>query len=441
MNTSFWRAEERFLTAADGAPAIPDDEIRQTLAAVLAERAAAVEGGKLRRVLLVPPDITRLNAYAGPIVTMLWELLPEAEVDVLPALGTHVPMTDAEREFMYPTVPAERMLVHDWRTGTRNLGTVPAELILEWSEGRMNSSVEVELSNYVLDPKYDLVISIGQIVPHEVVGMANYSKNLFVGCGGRQMINVSHYLGALYGMERMMGRGDTPVRRLLDYAEENCIAELPLVYVLTVTTTDPDETVRVRSLGVGRSRALFDKLVVESQRWNLDLLDEPIDTCVVYLKPEEFRTTWVGNKSIYRTRMAMADDGDLIIIAPGVALFGEDEGNDVLIDRYGYVGADRVAELVATKPDLADALGVAAHLVHGSSEGRFRITYVPGGLSREQVEGVGFNYMSPAEAQELYPIDRFQDGWNDWNGRRIFYISNPALGLWALRAKFEEVSE
>ena len=302
----------------------------------------------------------------------------------MPALGTHFPMTEDELALMYPLVKPEQHLVHGWRNGTRRLGEVPADRVHEWSEGRMNSPIEVELAEPILDPSYDLIVSIGQVVPHEVVGMANYSKNLFVGCGGREMINYSHYLGALYGMERMMGRGDTPVRQVLDYAEQHYIADLPVLYVLTVTTTDADDVVHVQSLGIGRSRELFDQCVRVSQRHNLDLLDEAIETCVVYLKPEEFRTTWVGNKSIYRTRMAMADGGRLIIIAPGVAHFGEDAGNDELIARYGYVGADRVAELVAEHEELQDALGVAAHLVHGSSEGRFEIIYAAGGLPRRR---------------------------------------------------------
>ena len=81
---------------------------------------------------------------------------------------------------------------------------------------------------------FDLILSIGQVVPHEVVGMANYNKNIFVGTGGIEGINKSHFVGAVYGMERMMGRTDTPVRKLFNYASKKFANQLPIVYVLTV---------------------------------------------------------------------------------------------------------------------------------------------------------------------------------------------------------------
>ena len=418
-----------FTTHPNESP-LSDPEIKTALAKALADR------GDLQKVLIVPPDITRLNAYAGPIVGMLCELLPDAEIDVLPALGTHVPMTEEEIATMFPGAKDKNFLVHNWRTGITKLGEVPADFVSSVCEGRWNEPVDVEASNYVIDPSYDLVISIGQVVPHEVVGMANFNKNILVGCGGSSMINSSHYIGALYGMERMMGRDLSPVHKIFDYAEQNFLMHVPLMYVLTVTTTTPEDVVEVRSLGIGRDREVFRRSIEVSQKHNLEFLDEPIRKAVVYLRPDEFRTTWLGNKAIYRTRMAMADDGELIIIGPGVRGFGEDEGNDVLIAKYGYVGYKRVGELVAANQDLRDALGVAAHLIHGSSEGRFRITYAPGGLTREQVESVNFGYMPYEEAIALYDPAKLKDGFNIVNGEEVFYVSNPALGLWAERHRF-----
>ncbi len=421
--------KNQFLTAAT-AEGFSDQEIQAALKASLDSL------GELKKVLIIPPDITRLNAHAGPITCMLWELMADAEIDIMPALGTHMPMTKEEVDFMFPGLPFERFFEHDWRNDIVKIGEVPAAFVSEVSEGRMQQSIDVELNKRILDPSYDLIISVGQIVPHEVVGMANYSKNLFVGCGGNSMINSSHYLGALYGMERMMGRENTPVRAVFDYAEEHFIKDLPVLYILTVTTTDRNDIVHVHSLAIGRERELFSKSCVESQKHNLIFLDEPIKKAVVYLKPEEFRTTWVGNKSIYRTRMAMADEGELIILAPGVHKFGEDDGNDVLIAKYGYVGYRRVAELVAENDDLKAGLGVAAHLIHGSSEGRFSITYAPGHMTKEQIESVNFNYMPYEEAVAKYNPAVLVDGYNDVNGEKVFYVSNPALGLWAYKETF-----
>lgn len=391
---------------------------------------------KLDKVLLIPPDITRLNAYAGEISTFLYEILEDSEVYLLPALGTHIPMTDQELNHMFPGIPVDRFLVHDWRNDVVKLGEVPSEFVLEISEGKFQSSVDVEINKEIVDSSYDLIISIGQVVPHEVVGMANYNKNLFVGCGGKSMIDSSHYLGALYGMERMMGRDNSPVHKLFDYAEEHFLMDIPVMYCLTVTTTDSEDVVHVQSLATGRSRDIFSESIKVSQEHNLDFLDEPLEKVVVYLKPEEFRTTWVGNKAIYRTRMAMADDGDLIIIAPGVKQFGEDQGNDELIAKYGYLGTPTTLKAVEENEDLQNSLGVAAHLIHGSSEGRFKIYYAPGHMTREQIESVGFEYLDISEAMEKFNFGQLVDGFNDVNGEEIFYVSNPALGLWAWHERF-----
>lgn len=233
-----------------------------------------------------------------------------------------------------------------------------------------------------------------------------------------------------------MGKADTPVRKVLNYSEDHFLRDVKLMYALTVTTTDSDDKVHVQSLALGRGHELFTESVKVSQEMNIKFVEKPLKKCVAYLKPEEFRTTWVGNKAIYRTRMAMADDGELIILAPGVKAFGEDPSNDVLIAKYGYVGYERVAEMVAEHPELASSLGVAAHLIHGSSEGRFKITYAPGHLSKDDIEGVNFSYMPYEEAIKLYDPSKLKEGWNDVNGEEVYYISNPALGLWAEKEKF-----
>ncbi len=388
----------------------------------------------LKKVLLVPPDITRLNAYAGPITIMIYDLLKDkCEVEVMPALGTHMPMTEAELAFMYPGIPYDRFQVHNWRTDVVKIGDVPMDFVEEISENRFHEGIEVEINKRIVDPSYDLILSIGQVVPHEVAGMANYSKNIFVGCGGKKMIDRSHMISALYGIERVMGVDGTPTHKLFDYVSDKFLRDRPIYYLLTVTTTDADDVVHVQSLAIGNKREIFEKSIVVSQESNFDFLEKPIKKAVVYLKPEEFRTTWVGNKSIYRTRMAMADGGELIVIAPGLKQFGEADIQDHLIRKYGYVGFERVGKLVEENEDLRDNYGVAAHLIHGSSEGRFTITYAPGFLTREEIESVNFNYMPLEEALRRYPVDKMKEGENLINGEEVFYISNPALGLWAYK--------
>jgi nickel-dependent lactate racemase len=393
---------------------------------------------KPKKVLLLPPDFTRYYSKAGLIVQILFRLFsPSCQVDIMPALGTHVPMSDEEKQNMFgPGIPAERYINHDWRNEITKIGEVPADYVAKISAGLVNYPIDVEINRHLLDRSYDLIVSIGQVVPHEVVGMANYNKNIFVGCGGKDMINKSHFLGAAYGMERMMGRADTPVRKVFDYAEEHFLKEIPLQYILTVTTTLKEET-KINGLFIGRSHKQFEEAAVLSQKCNLNLLDQPLKKVVVYLHPGEFKSTWLGNKAIYRTRMAIADGGELLILAPGVKHFGEDKTIDLLIRKYGYVGSNRVLQLLEQEADLRNNLSAAAHLIHGSSEERFTITYATENLTKAEVEQVNFKYRPLAEMIKKYNPDSLRNGNNTLpDGEKIFFVSNPALGLWADKSKF-----
>ena len=403
---------------------IPAQALREALA-------KSLEGRKLQKVLILPPDFTRMYSGAGKITAIYYDLLKDTcQVDIMPALGTHVPMTKEEWvTFFGEGVPFDRMIVHNWRNDVVKIGEVPASFVSEVSEGLVNSSIDVEVNRRIMDSSYDLILSIGQVVPHEVVGMANYSKNVFVGCGGSSMINSSHMLGAFYGMERIMGKDFSPVRRVFDYAQENFLKDVPLLYALTTTTNKGDE-VTIHGLYIGRERANFEAAVKKSQQINLTHMSERLQKVVVYLDPREFKSTWLGNKAIYRTRMAIADGGELIVLAPAVGHFGEDAENDKLIRKYGYVGRENVLKLVEENDDLKQNLSVAAHLIHGSSDGRFTITYCAGKLTEEEVRGAAFQYMPYEQAAAKYDPSKLVDGFNTVDGEEIFYISNPALGLW-----------
>lgn len=389
----------------------------------------------LKRVLLLPPDYTRSHSGAGLITALLFRLLQETcQVDILPALGTHMAMTEAELRAMFGAdIPLSAFFVHNWRTDVETLGEVPGSFVHQVSDGLLAYPMAVQVNRRILDPAYDLILSIGQVVPHEVAGMANFNKNIFVGCGGTDMINKSHMLGAVYGMERMMGRDHTPVRQVFDYAEETYLQDIPLCYLLTVTTQCQGRTC-INGLYAGRARSVFERAVALSQRLNLTFTDKPFRKVVVYLDREEFKSTWLGNKSVYRTRMAIADGGVLIILAPGVRRFGEDMGIDALIRKYGYVGRDNVLSRYQQETDLQENLSVAAHLIHGSSDGRFSITYAVEQLTQAEIEGVNFHYLPYREAVQRYNPNTLQPGYNSLpDGEEIYFIPNPAVGLWALR--------
>lgn len=408
-------------------PFISDSELKQALL-------DSVKDKKLNKVLILPPDYTRMYSGAGKITAIYYEALKDiCQVDIMPALGTHEPMTREEcLAFFGEGVPFEKIIVHNWRQDVVKIGEVPGEFVSEVSEGLVDTKIDVEVNKLIMDKSYDLIISVGQVVPHEVVGMANYSKNIFVGCGGSSMINSSHMLGAFYGMERIMGKDFSPVRKVFDYAQENFLRDVPLMFVLTVTTNRGDETY-IHGLFIGSQRDVFEEAVKLSQEINLTHVDEPFKKVVVYLDGREFKSTWLGNKAVYRTRMAIADGGELIVLAPEVKKFGEDAENDRLIRKYGYVGRENVLKLVDENPDLQENLSVAAHLIHGSSDGRFRITYCTAKLTEEEVRGAGFDYMPYEEAAKLYDPAKLTDGYHEINGEKIFYISNPALGLWTAK--------
>ena len=423
---------EQYLIAKDE-QGLSREEIRQALL-------ASLEGRSVRRALILPPDFTRFHSGAGFITNVYYHTLTArgAEVDIMPALGTHEPMTELQLDAMFGDIPHGRFLVHDWRRDVVKLGEIPADYVREITEGLWNDPVSVEINRRVMDERYDLIISPGQVVPHEVIGMSNHAKNLFVGVGGSDMINKSHMIGAVYGMERMMGRDHSPVRRLFDYGMEHFLRERPIQFVLTVTTA-PGGVIRTHGLFLGEGRECLTEAIKLAQEKNIDFVDHGIRKCVVYLDPAEFKSTWIGNKAIYRTRMAMADGGELIILAPGVEHFGEDAECDRLIRKYGYRGRLRTLELFQDpeNADLRENMGAAAHLIHGSADGRFSVTYAVKNITREEVEGVGYRAADYDAMAEKYNPASLRYGINAVDGEKIYFIPNPALGLWIDRERFE----
>ena len=399
--------------------------------------------GIKNKVLALPPDYTRLPSQAGILTSFAYEYYGDKLTDILPALGTHSPMTDHQIEHMFPGIPRALFRDHDWRNDVVTLGEVPGEFISEVSEGKVSYNWPVQVNKLLVEGRFDLILSLGQVVPHEVVGMANYNKNIFVGTGGSEGINKSHFIGAAYGMERMMGRAETPVRKVFNYGTEKFAKHLPIVYVQTVVGVDKEDgLLKTRGLFIGDDFEVFQMAAELSLQVNFDMVEKPLKKVVVWLDPTEFKSTWLGNKSIYRTRMAMADGGELIVFAPALKEFGEDKQIDQLIRKYGYKGTPYTLKCVEENDDLKQNLGAAAHLIHGSSEGRFSVTYCPGkgpeNLTREEIESVGFIYGDFDEMKAKYNFDTFKNGYNiTSNGEEIFYISNPALGLWAHKDRFQ----
>lgn len=399
------------------------------LAAIVRDVAGEIAGTGAHSVLLVPPDQTRLHSRAGEIVAQLVPLLDGdvERVDVMPALGTHHPLGPAESRLMFgDAIDPARLLHHRWRDDVTTLGELPAEEVDEIVGRSLGLSLPFAVNRALVDGSYDLVVAVGQVVPHEVAGFGGYTKHVSIGLGGPDTIQRSHFFSAVYGIEETLGRIDAPVRRLLDvgfdrFLEPRC----RVLFVLTVVEARHDGPVlRGVFTGEGGTRAAggeaFRTAAALSAEVNIEVVEQPFDHCVAYLDPREYRSTWLANKAIYRTRLAMADGGELVVVAPGVARFGEDPLVDTLIRRHGYHGREAALDAMAADPELAANLAAVAHLIHGSSEGRFTVTYAPGPeLSRADVEDAGFRYLPLDEALERFPPDAVD-------------IPDPGLGLWRI---------
>lgn len=387
--------------------------------------------GNPQRVLALPPDHTRSDSRAGELTCLAHEMLGPRLIDVMPALGTHEAMSPDELDHMFPGLPHELIRVHRWRDDVTTLGEIDADFVQTATEGIYRAPWKAQVNRLLLEGGHDLILSLGQVVPHEVIGMANYNKNVFVGTGGKDGINESHYLSAIYGMERTMGRCDTPLRRILNRAQDLYCSDMPLMYVLTVVESQPNGEKKTRGLYAGNCHDTFFAAGALSAQVNCITLDRPPQTVVVTMNAHKYRKTWLANKAIYRTRMMVADGGRLIVIAPGVERFGDDLEIDGLIRKYGYVTTPEVLEHVKNNADLRGNLSAAAHLIHGTSENRFEIIYAPGKLSQREIESVGYRYADHKQMTALYQPEGRNNGWHhDANGDEFFFISDPGLGLW-----------
>ncbi len=416
--------------------AIPRAEVEQLCQRVLDEARDRLDC-RFRRVLLLPPDITRAHCGAGWIAETFRKLLPDTcDIHMIPTLGQHVPHTEADNRWMFGDFPQERIHAHDWRNGVTRLGTIPAERVEESTEGKANWEIPIDLNTMAVTGDWDLIINIGHVVPHEVLGFANHNKNYFIGLGGNETICASHLAAAVYGIENNLGNPATPLRTCYNWAEEQFLGHLPHVYMMVTMKRDDQNRLVHSGVYVGDDPDTYLMAAEASRKQNFTLFDRPVKKIVAVMQADEFRATWVANKAVYRTRMAMADGGELLIIAPGVERFGEQKEVDALIRKYGYCETPQVLDLYKKKSDLQELAHGAAHLMHGSSEGRFTIRYAPGGLSRKEIEGVHYEYTDLRDALARYNPNTMKEGWNTMpDEEEVFFISTPSAGLWALKER------
>lgn len=392
--------------------------------------------GRPQRTLLLPPDGTRFFSRAGELTVLCHELLGDRVTDIMPALGTHTEMKPDQLDHMFPGVPHDLFRPHRWRDDVVTLGVVSEQFVSEVTEGLYPKPWKAQVNKLLRDGGHDLIFSLGQVVPHEVIGMANYNKNVFVGTGGQEGINESHFLSAVYGIERTLGRADTPLRQILNHAQDQFCKDLPLLYALTVIEQMPDGTLHTRGLYIGDDHDTFFQAAELSRQVNITHLERAPRHVVAYLDPSEFKSTWLGNKAIYRTRLAIADGGRLTVLGPAVREFGEDPEIDSLIRKYGYRTKQEVMQAVAENADLAANPSAAAHLIHGSHENRFEVVYGAGQLTAQEIRSVNYSVGDINELMNRYDVSKLDDGWHtDSDGSEFYFIRNPALGMWRASSK------
>ena len=421
------------------ADTIPENEIKAA-AVRLVEEAQKPIGPSLKRVLLLPPDLTRAHSGSGKVTEWIYQEIirrePAAHIRVIPTLGQHIPHTEAENKWMFGSIPNSIILAHDWRNGVSHVGEIPASMVDDTTGGAADWAIPVDMNSTLMNEKWDLIVNIGHVVPHEVLGFANHNKNYFIGLGGKDTICAAHIAAAVYGIENNLGCLITPLRACFNWAEDAMLQNLPDVYFQIVMQRDPANRLVTSGLFIGDDLDTYLQAARRSRRQNITVFDKPISKVVAVMQADEFRATWVANKAVYRTRMAIADGGELLVIAPGVERFGEQPEVDALIRKYGYKGSERTLRLYKTEADMQAIPHGVAHLLHGSSEGRFTITYAPGHLTRAEIESVGYQYADLAEAQRRYNPATMKEGWNTMpDGEEVFYISTPSAGLWATDAK------
>lgn len=423
------------------APAISRPEVEQMCQRLLDEARRRLNIKDFKRVLLLPPDLTRAHSGAGWITETIYKLLPRScDIHVIPTLGQHEPHDEKTNKWMFGDIPHARIHPHDWRNGCTRLGEIPAAIVREkfGEPCGVDWPIPVDVNTMTVKEKWDLIINVGHVVPHEVLGFANHNKNYFIGLAGKDMICASHLAAATYGIENNLGNVVTPLRACFNWAEDQFLGGLPDVYLQVVMQRDAQNKLVHSGVYVGDDLETYMMAARLSARQNITTFDEPVKKIVAVMQADEFHRTWVANKAVYRTRLAMADGGELLIIAPGLKGFGEQPEVDAFIRKYGYVGTPKVMTLYKQNRDMQDLAHATAHLMHGSSEGRFKITYAPGHLTRQEMEGVNFGYAELNETLKRYNPDAMKEGWNTMpDGERIFFISTPSAGLWATKGRLE----
>jgi nickel-dependent lactate racemase len=339
------------------------------------------------RVLAVIPDKTRDDNtdLLFPMVSQELAAHRAGCLDALVAQGTHPPMTDAEKRAKIGASAAHLPLFgevfdHSWDDPAHltSLGTLTAEEVSRLTGGLMRQDVPIQLNARLASGVYDLILVLGAVVPHEVAGFAGGAKYLFPGVAGPALTHLTHWLGALATIERVIGRVETPTRHIIEAAADRVTTP---VIALTSVATRTAEGLRTHALFAGTLRETIRQAAAVSAHVHIRHLGRRYRS-VIALLDDHYDEMWVAGKASYKLGAIIEDGGELIIYAPHLKAISTTHGR--LIEKYGYAPLEQVREMVDGSDELRANLCVAAHLAHvsyGSRVGedgaiapRYRIT-------------------------------------------------------------------
>ena len=376
-------------SAGLAAPAAPRILSAADLRQIVRDAVGAVPEGA--RVLAVIPDRTRDDNtdLLFPMVSQELAARRAASFDALVAQGTHPPMTDAEKRAKIGAGFSDLPLLgtvfdHHWDRPSEltTLGTLTGAEISTITGGLMTQDVPIQLNARLAPGTYDYIFVLGAVVPHEVAGFAGGAKYFFPGVAGPELTHLTHWLGALATIERVIGRVETPTRHVIEAAADHVTT--PVIAFTSVSTRN-DEGLRTHGLFTGGLRETIRKAAAISAQVHIRYTGRRYRR-VVALLDEHYDEMWVGGKASYKLGAVIEDGGELVIYAPH--LKGISTTHGALIEKYGYAPIEQVREMVEGSDELRANLCVAAHLAHvsyggrigagGRIEPRYRITLASG---------------------------------------------------------------
>jgi nickel-dependent lactate racemase len=373
-------------------PVILSDTIEQAL--------GVIEPGE--RVLAIIPDKTRDDNthQLFPIATEFLTKRGVASFDALVAQGTHPPMSAAQKLSKIGNTDFRGALFdHCWDDPDEliTLGELSAEMVHELTDGLINHAVPVSINKLLAPGIYDTVLVFGATVPHEVAGFAGGAKYFFPGVAGPELTHITHWLGALAGIENIIGRVDTPTRRLIEAAAELIPARI--ISLNTVVSRNDGELVTY-ALFAGDIKDAFRRAAEVSRQVHIRYTGRKYKRVVALLDPH-YDELWVGGKASYKLGAIIEEGGELIIYAPHLTKLSETHG--ALIEKYGYAPLESVRDMLGVSQELRENLCIAAHLAHVAYAGRldhsgkvvprYKIT-MASGLDEDTCRRVNLGYLN-----------------------------------------------